>query len=124
MDATIRAGKEALEKYLWRGDHYLVYNDPTTGKTFDAFYTPQLDGQYFAHVSGAPASVAQGQRGEDPDGTAREGLQDQQIWNSAQLREPRWQHVDGLQQSLHGGEIRLYQSSGLLACHPFNLRGA
>jgi uncharacterized protein (DUF608 family) len=54
MDATIHAGKEALEKYLWRGDHYLVYNDPTTGKTFDAFYTPQLDGQYFAHVSGAP----------------------------------------------------------------------
>ena len=54
MDATIRAGKEAMEKYLWRGDHYLVYNDPKTGKKFDAFYTPQLDGQYFAYVSGAP----------------------------------------------------------------------
>jgi uncharacterized protein (DUF608 family) len=54
MQATIRAGKEALEKYLWRGDHYLVYYDPKTGKSFDAFYTPQLDGQYFAHISGAP----------------------------------------------------------------------
>ncbi len=52
MEATIHVGKETLEKYLWRGDHYLVYSDPTTGKTFDAFYTPQLDGQYFAHISG------------------------------------------------------------------------
>ena len=54
MDATVRAGKEAMEKYLWRGDHYLVYNDPKTGQKFDAFYTPQLDGQYFAFISGAP----------------------------------------------------------------------
>jgi uncharacterized protein (DUF608 family) len=54
MEAAIAAGKEAMEKYLWRGDHYLVYHDPKTGKEFDAFYTPQLDGQYFAFVSGTP----------------------------------------------------------------------
>jgi len=54
MDVMIRAGKDAMEKHLWRGDHYLVYNDPKSGKVFDAFYTPQLDGQYYAHVSGVP----------------------------------------------------------------------
>jgi uncharacterized protein (DUF608 family) len=55
MEAMIQAGKEAMEKYLWRGDHYLVYNDPKTGNSFDAFYTPQVDGQYYAYVTGVPA---------------------------------------------------------------------
>jgi uncharacterized protein (DUF608 family) len=54
MGIMIQAGKDAMEKHLWRGDHYLVYNDPKTGKVFDAFYTPQLDGQYYAHLSGVP----------------------------------------------------------------------
>ncbi len=54
METTIRAGKEALEKHLWRGDHYLVYNDPKSDQKFDAYYTPQLDGQYYAFISGAP----------------------------------------------------------------------
>ena len=54
LQAMLEAGKNALEKHLWRGDHYLVYSDPKTGKNFDAFFSPQLDGQYFARISGVP----------------------------------------------------------------------
>jgi len=54
LDAMIGAGKEAMQKYLWRGDHYLVFKNPQTGKEFDAFFSPQLNGQYFAHLSGVP----------------------------------------------------------------------
>jgi uncharacterized protein (DUF608 family) len=54
MDELIAAGKEALQKYLWRGDHYLVYHDTTTGKELDAFYSPQLNGQYWARFCGLP----------------------------------------------------------------------
>jgi uncharacterized protein (DUF608 family) len=54
LEAMIEAGKGALQKYLWRGDHYLVFNDPTTGRKLDAFYTPQLNGQYYARISGVP----------------------------------------------------------------------
>jgi uncharacterized protein (DUF608 family) len=50
----LTAGKEAMQKYLWRGDHYLVYNDTQTGKVLDAFFTPILNGQYFARYSGVP----------------------------------------------------------------------
>jgi uncharacterized protein (DUF608 family) len=54
MDVLIAAGKEAMQKYLWKGDHYLVYNDPQTGRNLDAFFTPQLNGQYWAHFCGLP----------------------------------------------------------------------
>jgi uncharacterized protein (DUF608 family) len=50
----IGAGKEAMQNYLWRGDHYLVFKNPQTGKEFDAFFSPQLNGQYYAHLSGVP----------------------------------------------------------------------
>jgi uncharacterized protein (DUF608 family) len=54
MGDFIAAGKDALQKYLWKGDHYLVYNDTTTGKELDAFYSPQLNGQYWARFCGLP----------------------------------------------------------------------
>jgi uncharacterized protein (DUF608 family) len=54
LEAMLKAGKEAMQKYLWKGDHYLVYNDTKNGKEFDAFFTPQLNGQYFALASGVP----------------------------------------------------------------------
>jgi len=54
LDTLIAAGKEALQKYLWKGDHYLIYNDPKTGKTLDAFFSPTLNGQFFARFSGVP----------------------------------------------------------------------
>jgi len=54
MDVMLSAGKEAMQKYLWKGDHYLVYNDTQTGKVLDAFFTPILNGQYFARYNGVP----------------------------------------------------------------------
>ncbi len=54
MDEFLAAGKETLQKYLWKGDHYLVYYDPQTGKQLDAFFTPELNGQYYAHFAGVP----------------------------------------------------------------------
>jgi len=54
LDTLIAAGKEAMQKYLWKGDHYLIYNDPKTGKTLDALFSPTLNGQYFARFNGVP----------------------------------------------------------------------
>ena len=54
LDFSMAAGKEAMQKYLWKGDHYLIYNDTQEGKALDAFFTPQLNGQYFARFSGVP----------------------------------------------------------------------
>lgn len=59
LDVLIAAGKDALQQYLWKGDHYLVYNDPKTGKTLDAFFSPQLNGQYWARFCGLPAVFPQ-----------------------------------------------------------------
>ncbi len=50
----LAAGKDALQKYLWKSDHYMVYNDPVTGKSLDAFFSPTLNGQYYAHYCGLP----------------------------------------------------------------------
>lgn len=54
LDALVAAGKEAMEQYLWKGDHYLIYNDTATGQVLDAFFTPQLNGQYYARFTGVP----------------------------------------------------------------------
>ncbi len=54
LDNLLAAGKQAMQKYLWRGNHYLVYNDPKTGKELDAFFTPTLNGQYYACFAGVP----------------------------------------------------------------------
>jgi len=52
LDSLVAAGKDAMQKFLWKGDHYLIYNDLKTGKTLDAVFSPTLNGQYFAHFSG------------------------------------------------------------------------
>lgn len=54
LDDMLAASKEAMQKYLWKGDHYLVYNDTKTGKKLDAFFTPTLNGQYYASFNGVP----------------------------------------------------------------------
>ena len=54
LDGLLAAGKEAMQKHLWRRDHYMVYNDPVTGKSLDAFFSPTLNGQYYAHYCGIP----------------------------------------------------------------------
>jgi uncharacterized protein (DUF608 family) len=54
LEAMLEAGKDALQRYLWKGDHYLVYYDPKSGEKYDAFLSPQLDGQLCARISGVP----------------------------------------------------------------------
>ena len=54
LDALIGAGKDAMQQHLWKGDHYLVFNDTKTGKTLDAFFSPQLNGQYWGRFCGLP----------------------------------------------------------------------
>jgi uncharacterized protein (DUF608 family) len=54
LDTMMTASRKALQTHLWKGDHYLIYNDTQTGKVLDAFFTPQLNGQYFARFSGVP----------------------------------------------------------------------
>jgi uncharacterized protein (DUF608 family) len=55
LDVLIAAGKEAMQRHLWRDNHYLIYNDTETGQVLDAFFTPQLNGQYYARFAGVPA---------------------------------------------------------------------
>ncbi len=54
LDTMLAAGKEAMQKYLWKGDHYVIYNDTKTGKVLDAFFTPVLNGQFYARFTGVP----------------------------------------------------------------------
>ena len=54
LDSLVAAGKDAMQKYLWKGDHYLIYNDTKTGKTLDAVFSPTLNGQYYSHFTGVP----------------------------------------------------------------------
>ena len=59
MDAYLQAGAEALEKYLWAGTHYLVSNEPETGRSQDALFTPIFTGQFLAHQHGLPGVFPQ-----------------------------------------------------------------
>jgi len=52
MDAYLKAGGEALEKYLWTGKYYSVFNEPETGTRDDSFFAPQLNGHYHATAHG------------------------------------------------------------------------
>jgi uncharacterized protein (DUF608 family) len=54
LNEMLGASKRAMQNCLWTGDHYLVYNDTETGKKLDAFFTPTLNGQYFASFNGVP----------------------------------------------------------------------
>lgn len=54
LDRVLAAGQEAIQKYLWAGDHYLCYKEPITGETIDGFFTPMLNGQFFARQHGVP----------------------------------------------------------------------
>jgi uncharacterized protein (DUF608 family) len=54
LDVLIAAGKDAMQQHLWKGDHYLIFNNPQTGKSLDAFFSPQLNGQYWARFCGLP----------------------------------------------------------------------
>jgi uncharacterized protein (DUF608 family) len=54
LDALLNAGAKAMEEHLWARDHYLLYNEPETGKKLDVVFTPTLDGQCFTYLHGIP----------------------------------------------------------------------
>ena len=54
LDAMLAAGAKAMEDHLWAGDHYLLYNEPETGKKLDVVFTPSFDGQLYAWQHGLP----------------------------------------------------------------------
>jgi uncharacterized protein (DUF608 family) len=48
-------GSRTLEKKLWNGQYYLLYNDPGTGRRSDTLLSNQLAGQWIAWLHGLPA---------------------------------------------------------------------
>lgn len=54
LDAWLKAGAEALEKHLWNGQYYDAFNEPETGRRETAFFSPMVNGQYFAESAGLP----------------------------------------------------------------------
>ncbi|MHB1460957.1 MAG: GH116 family glycosyl-hydrolase [Armatimonadota bacterium] len=54
LTRIIAAGKEAMQKHLWAKTHYIVWQEPTTNEALDAFFSPSLNGQFFARQHGVP----------------------------------------------------------------------
>jgi uncharacterized protein (DUF608 family) len=53
----IRAGAEAMEKWLWTGSYYLNYYEPETGKKSDWVFGFQLDGEWITDHHGLPSAL-------------------------------------------------------------------
>lgn len=47
-----KQGSEVLEEKMWAGDHYLIYNEPETGKRSKVIMGYQLDGEWMARFHG------------------------------------------------------------------------
>ena len=45
-------GSKEMEKYMWTGKYYLLYNEPETGKISDVIMGYQLDGEWMAKFHG------------------------------------------------------------------------
>ena len=54
LDDWLVAGASALEQHLWNGRFYDAYNEPETGRRENAFFSAQINGQYFALSAGLP----------------------------------------------------------------------
>jgi uncharacterized protein (DUF608 family) len=50
----LAAGSKSMEEKMWAGSHYLMYNEPKTGKRSDLILMGQLDGQWMAKAHGLP----------------------------------------------------------------------
>jgi uncharacterized protein (DUF608 family) len=48
LESMLVASAEAAEEHLWVGDHYMLYNEPETGRKMDVLFTPSFDGHVFA----------------------------------------------------------------------------
>ncbi len=45
-------GSQVMEKQMWTGEYYLLYNEPETGKKSDVIMGYQLDGEWMAKFHG------------------------------------------------------------------------
>jgi uncharacterized protein (DUF608 family) len=54
LDASLAAGAKALEEHLWNGKFYDAFNEPESGKRENAFFSPMINGQYYAESAGLP----------------------------------------------------------------------
>ena len=124
LDTLVAAGKDAMQKYLWKGDHYLIYNDTKTGKTLDAFFSPTLNGQYFAHFTGVPPVFPK----ENVEKVL--ALQRDKVCKISKLgMPPIYANPDGTMWNKDKtgyltGSISLHQPPGHLECHHLHLRRA
>jgi len=59
LDAWLKAGAEALEEHLWNGEYYDAFNEPESGRRESAFFSPMINGQYFAKSAGLPGVFPQ-----------------------------------------------------------------
>jgi uncharacterized protein (DUF608 family) len=48
------AGSRSMEEKMWAGTHYLLYNEPKTGRKSDLVFNCQLDGDWMAKFHGLP----------------------------------------------------------------------
>jgi uncharacterized protein (DUF608 family) len=53
----IRAGAEAMQKWLWTGGYYLNYYEPETGKKSDWVFGYQLDGEWVTDHHGLASAL-------------------------------------------------------------------
>ena len=122
LDSLVAAGKDAMQKYLWKGDHYLIYNDPKTGKTLDAIFSPTLNGQYYAHFTGVPPVFPK----ENVEKIL--ALQRDKVCKISKLgMPPIYANPDGTMWNKDKtgyltGAYRLHQSPSDLECHYLHLR--
>jgi uncharacterized protein (DUF608 family) len=52
--AWLNAGSRSMEEKMWAGTHYLLYNEPKTGRRSDLVFGYQLDGDWMARFHGLP----------------------------------------------------------------------
>jgi uncharacterized protein (DUF608 family) len=52
--AWLEAGSRSMEEKMWAGTHYLLYNEPKTGRRSDLVFGYQLDGDWMAAFHGLP----------------------------------------------------------------------
>ena len=111
-----------MQKYLWRGDHYLVYNDPRPASNWMPSFPPHLTGSSGRGSRGADR-FSQAERGYGAGDDARQSLQDQQAGNATHLLECRRHRLDWKDTGYMTGTIHLDQLSSDLNAITFIYEG-
>ena len=73
-----------MQKYLWKGDHYLIYNDTEKGKVLDAVFRP-AERPVFRAFRRRAGGLSQGECRQGLGRPAGQGLQTEQARNAADL---------------------------------------